>query len=70
MQNSDLRNTNNIRHILWDEFAQQNESQKLHVHNSVNVAGTRNESYLSYHSLFRSSGGGVTDVMKQCMIYG
>ena len=49
MQNSDLRNTNNIRHILWDEFAKQNEVQKLHGHKSVNVAGTWNESYLSYH---------------------
>lgn len=49
MQNSDLRNTNNIRHILWDEFAKQNEVQKLHGHKSVNVTGTWNESYLSYH---------------------
>ena len=49
MQNSDLRNTNNIRHILWDEFAKQNEVQKLHGHKSVYVAGTWNESYLSYH---------------------
>ncbi len=49
MQNSDLRNTNDIRHILWDEFAIQNEIQKLHRHKSVNVAGTWNESYLSYH---------------------
>ena len=48
MQNSDLRNTNNIRHILWDEFALQNEVQKLHGHMSVNVAGTWNESYLPY----------------------
>jgi hypothetical protein len=47
-QNSDLRNTNNIRHILWDEFAKQNEVQKLHGHKGVNVAGTWNESYLSY----------------------
>ncbi len=49
MQNSDLRNTNNIRHILWDEFATQNEVQKLHRHKSVNVAGAWNESYLSYY---------------------
>jgi hypothetical protein len=49
MQNSDLRNTNNIRHILWDEFAKQNEIQKLHRHKNVNVAGRWNESYLSYH---------------------
>lgn len=49
MQNSDLRNTNNIRHILWDEFAKQNEIQKLHGHKGVNVTGTWNESYLPYH---------------------
>lgn len=26
-QNPDPRNTNNIRHIRWDEFAKQNEVQ-------------------------------------------
>jgi len=32
-----------------DEFAKQNEVQKLHGHRSVNDAGTWNEGYLSYH---------------------
>jgi hypothetical protein len=49
MQNSDLRNTNKIRHILWDELAIQNDVQKLHGHKGVDVAGTWNESYLPYH---------------------
>ena len=32
-----------------DEFAKQNEVQKLHGNRSVNDAGTWNEGYLSYH---------------------
>jgi hypothetical protein len=48
-QSSDPRNTNIIRHTLWDEFAIQNEVQKLHGHWGVNDAGTWNESYWSYH---------------------
>ena len=47
-QSSDPRNTNIIRHIRLDEFAQQNEVQKLHGNRSVNDAGTWNEGYLSY----------------------
>ena len=48
-QSSDPRNTNIIRHIRLDEFAKQNEVQKLHGDRSVNNAGTWNEGYLSYH---------------------
>ncbi len=44
-QISEPRNTNIIRHIQWDEFAKQNEVQKLHGHWSVNDAVTWNESY-------------------------
>jgi len=50
-QSSDPRNTNIIRHDRWDEFASQNEIQKLHGHRSVNDAGTWNEGYLSYHGI-------------------
>jgi hypothetical protein len=48
-QSSDPRNTNIIRHTQWDEFAKQNEVQKLHGHWGVNDAGTWNESYSPYH---------------------
>ena len=48
-QTSAPRNTNHIRHIRWDELAQQSEIQRLHGFRSVNVAGTWRESYLSYH---------------------
>ena len=48
-QSSDPRNTNIIRHIRLDEFAKQNEVQKLHGDRSVNNVGTWNEGYLSYH---------------------
>lgn len=47
-QNSDPRNTNTIRHKVWDEFAKQNEVQLLHGHTSVNGVGTWNESESSY----------------------
>jgi hypothetical protein len=47
-QNSDPRNTNNIRRKTWGETARQVEGQKLHGHVSVNVAGTWNESESSY----------------------
>jgi len=47
-QISGLRNTNIIRHNQWDEFAIQNEVQKLHGHWDVNDAGIWNESYMSY----------------------
>jgi len=57
-QSSDPRNTNIIRHIRWDEFAQQNEIQKLHGHRSVNDAGTWNEGYSSYRG--RSHGRAET----------
>ncbi|MBE0652493.1 MAG: hypothetical protein IH594_01765 [Bacteroidales bacterium] len=48
-QSHALRNTNHIRHIRWDEIAQQIEIQRLRRHRGVNVAGTRDEGYLSYH---------------------
>ena len=48
-QSSGPRNTNIIRHIRSDEFAIQNEVQKLHGDRGVNDAGTRDEGYLSYH---------------------
>ena len=48
-QSPGLRNTNPIRHIQWDEFAKQNEVQKLHGRWSVNRAGRWDESYWSYH---------------------
>ncbi|WP_057937609.1 hypothetical protein [Algoriphagus resistens] len=48
-QNSALRNTNLIRHILWDEAASKVEVQRLYGHRSVNEAGTWSESGLSYH---------------------
>ena len=57
-QSSDPRNTNIIRHIRWDEFAIQNEIQKLHGHRSVNDAGTWDEGYLFYHG--RSHGQAET----------
>ena len=57
-QSSGPRNTNSIRHILWDEFATLNEILKLHRHRSVNTAGIWNESYLSYHG--RSHGRAET----------
>ena len=47
-QSSGPRNTNIIRHIRLDEFAKQNEVQKLHGNRSVDDAGRWNESYLSY----------------------
>ena len=53
------RNTNSIRHFLWDEFAIQNEIQKLHGHRSVNTAGIWDESYCSYHG--RSHGRAETE---------
>lgn len=31
-QTSDSRHTNSIRQMQWDEFAKQNEVQKLHGH--------------------------------------
>ena len=52
-QSSGPRNTNIIRHIQWDEFAKQNEVQKLHEHRSVNDAGIWNEAYSSYHGISR-----------------
>jgi hypothetical protein len=58
-QNSAPRNTNHIRHIRWDEIAKQIEVQRLHGHRDVNVAGTWNESYLSYHG--RSHGRAETE---------
>lgn len=48
-QSSGPRNTNSIRHNLWDEFAKQNEILKLHGHRNVNAAGIWNEGYSSYH---------------------
>lgn len=48
-QNAAPRNTNLIRHIQWDEAAQQVEVQRLHGHWSVNEAGRWRESRLSYH---------------------
>lgn len=48
-QNSALRNTNFIRHIRWDEAAQQAKVQRLHRHRDVNGAGTWSESGLFYH---------------------
>ena len=53
------RNTNHIRHIRWDELAQQSEIQRLHGHRSVNVAGTWGESYQPYHG--RSHGHAETE---------
>ena len=47
-QSSDPRYTNIIRHIRWDEFALQNEIQKLHRRRSVNDAGTWNEGYSTF----------------------
>ena len=47
-QNSDPRNTNNIRRKTWGKTAKQVKAQKLHGHVSVNVAGTWNESESSY----------------------
>ena len=41
-----------------DEFANQNEIQKLHGNRSVNDAGAWNEGYLSYHG--RSHGRAET----------
>jgi len=49
LQSFDLMYTNIIRHIRWDEFAAQNEVQKLHGQWSVNDTGTWNEGYSSYH---------------------
>jgi len=54
------RNTNHIRHNWWDEFAKQNEIQRLHGRRSVDVAETWRESYLSYHG--RSHGHAETEV--------
>ena len=48
-QSSGPRNTNSIRHTLWDEFAWQNKILKLHGHRNVNAAGIWNEGYSSYH---------------------
>lgn len=62
-QNSSPRNTNSIRHILWDEFATQNEILKLHRHRGVNTAGIWNESY-------RLTTGDLTDVQKRSMKHG
>ena len=49
MQSPAPRNTNHIRHNRWDETAEQVEVQRLCGHRSVNVAGTWDEGYLSYH---------------------
>ena len=48
-QSSVLRNTNHIRHIRWDETATQVKVQRLHGQRGVNMAGTWNESEVSYH---------------------
>lgn len=58
-QSSGPRNTNSIRHNLWDEFAHQNEILKLHGHRNVNAAGIWNEGYPSYHG--RSHGRDETE---------
>jgi hypothetical protein len=53
------RNTNHIRHIRWDEIAKQIEIQRLRGRRSVDVAGTWDEGYLSYHG--RSHGRAETE---------
>ena len=48
-QSSDPRNTNIIRHKMWDESANTKRSPINYTDTSgVNVAGTWNESYASY----------------------
>lgn len=61
------RNMNHIRHNRWDETAKQVEVQRLCGHRSVNVAGTWDEGYLSYHGL---ATGEIMDVWKRSMNYG
>ena len=48
-RSSGPRNTNTIRQNLLDEFAKQNEIQRLHGHRTVNGAGIWNEGLSSYH---------------------
>ena len=65
-QSSGPRNTNIIRHKLWDELAKQREVQRLHGHSSVNDAGRWNESLSSYRG--RSHRRAETLSMKQVEI--
>jgi hypothetical protein len=58
-QSSGPRNTNSIRHTLWDELTKQSKVQKLHGHGSVNATGIWNEGYLPYHG--RSHGRAKTE---------
>jgi hypothetical protein len=58
-QSSDPRNTNSIRRSKWGKTAIQVKAQKLHGHESVNVAGTHGM------KVNRLTVGGLTDGWKQ-----